>query len=402
MASAPGLTKPQLPPAPRDSVGTAVLGAGPAGLTAAYMLALRNLRGVVYEAETAVGGIARTFRRGNHRFDLGGQAFSTDLRPIEDLWARLLGDDLLLRPRAGRRLGDGAAIVEELRYPRLGPGQMWEALRNALGAHGVPVQLDHRCVAVAHDGDRVSSLVLESGENRLESRVDGVLSSIPLGDLIACLVPSPPPAVLAAARVLRHRSLCVVALMTNQDQPFADNWICLRGADTRATRVQNFAVWGSGMVAPGTTCLGVEYDCLQDEGIWALDEADAVAFAAGELGRIGLIDPAQVFDGVKISVRHAVPIRDPECIAALPVIRSYLDGFENLRTFGRNGLHRDHTQDHSMWTAMLAAANLLEGTLHDVWDFGAEAEAVPVRMGGDQSLGRVQVVAEWPAEHAAR
>ena len=44
----------------QDSIGTAVLGAGPAGLTAAYVLALRGARGAVYEADGTVGGIAKT------------------------------------------------------------------------------------------------------------------------------------------------------------------------------------------------------------------------------------------------------------------------------------------------------------------------------------------------------
>ena len=47
---------------------------------------------------------------------------------------------------------------------------------------------------------------------------------------------------------------------------------------------------------------------------------------------------------------------------------------ENLQTCGRNGLHRYNNQDHSMWTAILAALNLVDGDTHDVWAVNVEAE----------------------------
>jgi hypothetical protein len=58
---------------------------------------------------------------------------------------------------------------------------------------------------------------------------------------------------------------------------------------------------------------------------------------------------------------------------AVGVLRSYLARFENLQTFGRNGLHRYNNQDHSMWTAILGCLNLLDGADYDVWEVNNEA-----------------------------
>jgi hypothetical protein len=55
------------------------------------------------------------------------------------------------------------------------------------------------------------------------------------------------------------------------------------------------------------------------------------------------------------------------------VVRHHLAGFSNMRTCGRNGLHRYNNQDHSMWTAVLATLNLLDGTEYDVWSVNTEA-----------------------------
>ncbi|HYP47499.1 MAG TPA: NAD(P)-binding protein, partial [Thermoleophilaceae bacterium] len=56
---------------------TVILGAGPAGLTAGYLLAKKGLPVIVLEAENQVGGIAKTAVREGYRFDLGGHRFFT-------------------------------------------------------------------------------------------------------------------------------------------------------------------------------------------------------------------------------------------------------------------------------------------------------------------------------------
>ena len=200
-----------------------------------------------------------------------------------------------------------------------------------------------------------------------------MLSTMPVGDLVRCLDPAPPAEVLAAAGRLRHRALCLVALMSTEREPFPDNWIYLHDPGVVAGRVQNFGAWSPDMVRPGTTCLGVEYFCFEDDEIWRMPERDAVALATGELGRIGLLDPERVTGGARVRVPKAYPIYDADYAGALDVIRPYLETFANLRTCGRNGLHRYNNQDHSMWTAILATLDLLDGTRHDVWSVNTEA-----------------------------
>jgi protoporphyrinogen oxidase len=459
------------------SAGIAVLGAGPAGLTAAYTLARLQRPGVVFEADGTVGGIAKTIEFNGYRFDLGGHRFFTKLAPIERLWEEMLGPDFLTRPRLsriyydgqyfaypleardvlgrlglvesllcgfsylatrsrrhppaetfedwvttrfGRRLYDAffrtytekvwgipgseirsewaaqriknfsfshavfsllglrrkhvTTLIEEFRYPRLGPGQMWEAFRDRVVEDGLEVRTKERVAAIYHDGVRVNGLRTRWNGTQTEWDVDAVLSSIPLSDLVLSLDPQAPDHVRAAAKRLRYRDLCLVCLMVDQPQPFPDNWIYLHDPSTRAGRVQNFGAWSEDMVVPGTTCLGVEYFCFEGDEIWELTDEQAVALATEELARIGLVDPAHVVDGVKVRVPKAYPMYDGAYREAVDACRSYLEGFENLKTFGRNGLHRYNNQDHSMWTAILATLNLVEGTNYDVWSVNAEAE----------------------------
>jgi protoporphyrinogen oxidase len=92
-----------------DSTGThadhnvVIIGAGPAGLTAAYMLTKRGVASTVLEADSVVGGISRTAMRDGWRFDIGGHRFFTKVKPVDDLWFEILGpDDFLRRPRLSR------------------------------------------------------------------------------------------------------------------------------------------------------------------------------------------------------------------------------------------------------------------------------------------------------------
>src|SRR5438067_12890386 len=80
-----------------------IIGAGPAGLTAAYVLAKRGVTSSVFEADDVVGGISRTAERDGWRFDIGGHRFFTKVQAVEDLWHEILSDeDFLLRPRMSR------------------------------------------------------------------------------------------------------------------------------------------------------------------------------------------------------------------------------------------------------------------------------------------------------------
>ncbi len=88
----------------RRDIHSVVMGAGPAGLTAAWELAHRGAQVEVLEADPReVGGIARTASYKGFRFDIGGHRFFTKSQEVEHLWHEILDDDDWLRvPRMSR------------------------------------------------------------------------------------------------------------------------------------------------------------------------------------------------------------------------------------------------------------------------------------------------------------
>jgi protoporphyrinogen oxidase len=79
-----------------------VIGGGPAGLTAGYLLAKRGKPVIVLEASDQVGGLARTEVRDGYRFDLGGHRFFTKVKEVDDLWHEIMKEEFLKRPRQSR------------------------------------------------------------------------------------------------------------------------------------------------------------------------------------------------------------------------------------------------------------------------------------------------------------
>ncbi len=140
MSSAPTTprTVSQLKPGDR----TVVIGGGPAGLTAAYLLSKQGYAVTVLEGDNIVGGISRTAQYKGYRFDIGGHRFFTKIKPVEDLWYEILGEDFISVPRLSRIHYDGKFFDYPLKAANALAGLgLWRAFRilaSYLKAHWWP------------------------------------------------------------------------------------------------------------------------------------------------------------------------------------------------------------------------------------------------------------------------
>ncbi|HRK50947.1 MAG TPA: NAD(P)/FAD-dependent oxidoreductase [Pyrinomonadaceae bacterium] len=74
-----------------------IIGAGPAGLTAAYQLCKEGVESVVLEKDDVVGGISRTVNYKGYLFDIGGHRFFTKVKAVDEMWREVLGKERFLR-----------------------------------------------------------------------------------------------------------------------------------------------------------------------------------------------------------------------------------------------------------------------------------------------------------------
>jgi protoporphyrinogen oxidase len=463
-----------------------IMGAGPAGLSAAYELMKHDVPITVVEKDAKmVGGLARTAEYKGYRFDIGGHRFFSKNEEVEALWTEILGDEMLNRGRLsriyyrgrffdypikafnalwnlgpieavrclasyararlqpvknpksledwvrnqfgwrlysiffktytekvwgistkelsadwaaqriksldlwivirsallpGRRGGNRGEVVttliDKFRYPRLGPGQMWEKVADISREKGYPVQLGRSVARINHDGGQVRSIVTQSASGQTEEHQGtDFISSIPVRELVSRLDPPAPEAVNRAAESLSYRDFITVALMVDRPSLFPDNWIYIHDPSVKVGRMQNFKNWSPSMVPDqGKTCLGLEYFCFEGDGLWTMDDAALVELARGELAQLGICRADEVFDGVVVRQQKAYPVYDDNYQSKVEIIRDYLQShLRNLHLVGRNGMHKYNNQDHSMMTALLVARNIATGSTFDPWKVNADA-----------------------------
>ncbi len=483
------------------------IGAGPAGLTAGYLLGKAGVGVTVLESDPIyVGGISRTATWKGFAFDIGGHRFFSKSQEVEALWDELLPHDFLDRPRKSRifyrgklfdyplrafdalsKLGileatrcvlsyaktrlnpgpeprnfeewvtsrfgtrlfqiffrtytekvwgmkcteisaDWAAqrikglslttaiwhalmpqksnvprdqmvktLIDSFRYPRRGPGMLWDAAAARIRDQGNQVLMGQYVTGVERQADGRWQVTSHGPDGSIMTRTaDHVISTMPMRDLARALQPAVPAAITRAAEALRYRDFLVVALIIKDRHLFDDNWIYIHDPDVKVGRIQNFKSWSPEMVPdPALNCYGLEYFCFEGDGLWTSSDADLVTLASAELVKLGLASADDIIEGTVVRQPKAYPVYDADYQHHVDTMRHGLDaGYPGLHLVGRNGMHKYNNQDHAMMTAMLTARNILAGEqLYDVWQVNQDAEYHEDGKAGAQALGSGEIAA---------
>jgi protoporphyrinogen oxidase len=466
----------------------AVIGAGPAGLTAAYQLCKANAGVTVLEADLVyVGGISRTARYKGFHFDIGGHRFFSKSKEVEDFWTEILPDDMLDRPRSSRifyngkffayplkaaealfKLGlfeatrcvlsylkaraypiknprnfeewvtnqfgsrlfniffktytekvwgmsckeisaDWAAqrikglslstailnalwkpkpknkgeviksLIGSFRYPRRGPGMMWEACADKVKKMGGAIRMGCKVVGCHWDADSgLWQITYEDAEKRrFVTQAQHVISSAPMRQLAHGVTPALSNEARRAADALKYRDFLTVMLILKDKKVFDDNWIYIHDPSVKVGRVQNFKSWSPEMVPdPSMNCYGMEYFCFEGDGLWSSTDEQLIEQAKREMEQIGLGKATDVLDGCVVRQPKAYPVYDDDYAKNVAAVRDELEEkYPTLHLIGRNGMHKYNNQDHAMMTAMLCVQNILaERKIYDLWQVNQDAE----------------------------
>ncbi len=467
----------------------AIIGAGPAGLTAAYLLSKNEVSVTVLEADPIyVGGISRTVTYKGFHFDIGGHRFFSKSKEVNDFWHEILPNDMLDRPRSSRifyggkfftyplkpfealfRLGPlrsalcvlswlearlfpvadprnfedwvsnqfgkrlfntffksytekvwgmsckeisadwaaqrikglslGSAIknalfprrqpkdsskviktlINSFKYPRKGPGMMWEACAEKTKALGGQLYMNCRVTRCEYDDASSAWTVFYKDGTGHERTLEceHVISSAPMRELVNGLSPEVSEKTKRAANSLKYRDFLTVMLILKNRDAFHDNWIYIHDPSVKVGRIQNFRSWSPEMVPePDKACYGLEYFCFEHDGLWNSADQDLIELAKRELTKIGLAREGDVLDGCVVRQKKAYPVYDDDYARHVETIRTDLElRFPNLHLVGRNGMHKYNNQDHAMMTAMLCVENIVANTkLYDLWQVNGDAE----------------------------
>lgn len=273
------------------------------------------------------------------------------------------------------------SLVEQFLYPKYGPGHLWETVATAVTELGGELRLGTTAADLRHNGKNVEAVVLKDAKTkRLELvRVDFVLSTMPVQQLIEYLEPKAPDAIAAIAEALPYRAFITVGVLLTRfggGAPIADNWLYIQDGNVQVGRIQIFNNWSPALVKdPETWWIGMEYFCDEGDALWQLEDAAMIRLAVEELERLQLAQAGDVLDHTVVRVPKTYPVYSG-AYSRFDELRVYLDGFENLFLIGRNGMHKYNNQDHSMLTAMKAAGHILNGTTDksDIWAINTEED----------------------------
>jgi protoporphyrinogen oxidase len=487
----------------------AVIGAGPAGLTAGYLLSQAGIEVDIFESDpTYVGGISRTVVYKGFRFDIGGHRFFSKSSEIEALWSEILPNDMIVRERISRILyrgkyyqypleatqvidnlgkreallcvgsylkrkikpiqdvqnledwvtnqfghrlyrtffqtytekvwgvscraisadwaaqrikglslskaawasllsmsksrAAGAAkpsveseksderkeviktLITSFRYPRLGPGMMWEAAASHIQRQGGRLHMDTKVTALQRDQrSGLWSLSVQSPKGTAGPSSQGpysaVISSAPLRDVITSIQPPLTAGIQSAAHSLSYRDFILVALIVKPRQFFPDQWLYIHDPGLKVGRIQNFGNWSPDLIPdPQLACYGMEYFCSQGDELWNTADANLLKIATEELLHLNLAMPGDVVDGCVVRQPKAYPVYDENYEATVQIIRDGLvEHCPGLHQVGRNGMHKYNNQDHSMMTAILVAKNIIaKNQNYDPWRVNQDAEYI--------------------------
>ncbi len=281
--------------------------------------------------------------------------------------------------------GTETSLIEQFLYPRLGPGQMWEAVADKVREMGGEILTGYRASRLLTEGKGIRAVAAVSQLSGVvrEIKADYVFSTMPVRDLMRAMEPPVPEPINDVSEGLQYRDFLTVGLLLKNMQVkdkkgglISDNWIYIQDPGVSLGRIQVFNNWSPFMVRnPKYVWLGLEYFCNEGDALWRMTDDELIRLGREELTKVGMASGDAFVDGVVVRMPKAYPAYFGT-YGEFGRIREYLDSFENLFPIGRNGMHRYNNQDHSMLTAMTAVDNIVEGRKdrENIWAVNTEED----------------------------
>jgi protoporphyrinogen oxidase len=439
-----------------------VLGAGPAGLSAAWRLSQLGYRVTVLEKDSAVGGMGKTISVGPYAVDYGPHTFhvrqTEESRRIHDAIRPLLGKDPLVLRRGTRVLlrgkeyvypleilqvltgvspalaarivfdyaaatvksfvapprkehsfeewgvrnlgrtlydlcfglysarvwglptsqisskqaqrvaklnlknivlralgiqADPATYFAEYVYPRHGISVLYENMAAEVRDRGNCIRLDSPVVRLERDGGRVSRVVFSSNRREEAIECDGVLSTLPLPQLVRIIQPALPSSVAEHASRLRYRSLKLIYIALKRPRLTDYHWVYLLDPHFRVNRVSEQKNVSAAMVPADRTVLCIELSCWRDEPLWRLSDEETYRIALRDLMQMGYGVTEEEVDSYHVAgIETAYPVYELDFEQHLVPVLEGVHALTNLLTLGRHGLFLNNSMDDNVMLGM--------------------------------------------------
>lgn len=282
------------------------------------------------------------------------------------------------------------SLIEQFKYPKLGPGQLWEVTAEKITKLGGQIITNSKVTGLIKDNhNRITALTYEKEGTTHTLEGDIIISSMPIRDLVGGMndVPTDIAAIAAGLPYRDYMTLGVLLPKLNLQNKtklktvgniVPDCWIYVHDRNVKLGRLQIYNNWSPYMIKDlrHTVWIGLEYFCNETDEIWTMPEEDFTRMAVGEMVKMGLIDSEKdVLDTHVERVKKAYPAYF-DTYKDMDKLIDYLNTIENLYCVGRNGQHRYNNIDHSMCTSFEAVKNIKYGIKdrRNIWGVNTEKE----------------------------
>ena len=280
------------------------------------------------------------------------------------------------------------SLIEEFKYPKYGPGWLWETVASNFEKLNGKILKEHKVVKVNKKGNKIVSIECEVKGKKEEIKGDIFISSMPLKDLITGMN-DVPREVERIATGLPYRDFMTVGLLVKKlnlkneteiktiNNIIPDCWIYVQEPDVLLGRIQVFNNWSPYMVKEinKNIWIGLEYFCNEGDKYWEMSDKEFIEFAESELIKMGVINKEDVIDAHREKVKKAYPAYF-DTYSEIDKLIKYLNNIDNLYCVGRNGQHRYNNMDHSMVTSFETVNNIIHNIKNkdNIWNVNTEKE----------------------------
>lgn len=284
------------------------------------------------------------------------------------------------------------SLIEQFKYPKLGPGQLWETAAEKIEALGGIIIKNSRATKIKLDtSNNVESVIYINTDTNEETTIncDILISSMPLKDLVNGMN-NVPSKIREIAKGLPYRDYRTLGVLTKKlnitnktklktiSNIIPDCWIYIHDKSVSMGRMQVYNNWSPYLVKDieNTVWVGLEYFCNESntDKIWSMTDEEFKDFAIKEMIQIGFIrDESDVIDTHSERVKKAYPAYF-DSYKDIKMLISFLNRIPNLYCVGRNGQHHYNNMDHSMCTSFEAVKHIKEnkGYKNDIWSVNTE------------------------------
>ena len=282
------------------------------------------------------------------------------------------------------------SLIEEFKYPKLGPGQLWDVTAAEVEKLGGTIIKNAKVTRVHKNANNVlTSLTYEKDGQELTMEGDYFISSMPVRDLVGGMNDVPADAARIAAG-LPYRDYMTLGVLVPKinlvnktsirtvNNIVPDCWVYVQDRNVKLGRFQIYNNWSPYMIKDleHTVWIGLEYFVNEGDEYWNMTEEEFAKIGVSEMIKLGLIDsPDVVLDVHMEKVKKAYPAYF-DTYDEMDRLVDYLSSIENLYCVGRNGQHRYNNIDHSMVTSFEAVKNILTGSKDkkNIWSVNTEQE----------------------------